>query len=351
MSRGRGTCIDVASRFDVLARIAAPESDPDFAPGRQLPTEVIEERARSIISTNSSPDVPFNRSINPYAGCEHGCIYCFARPSHGYRGLGPGLDFETRIIAKVNAPELLVQALERPGYRPETLALGANTDPYQPVETHLRITRRVLEVLADCRHPAVIITKSASILRDLDLLAELARFRAVRVCLSVTTLDARLARQLEPRASTPARRLEALRQLSEAGIPTTVLASPMIPALNDHELEAILEAAAAAGARRAGIIAVRLPWEIAPLFEGWLDTHYPQRKAKVLNQIRSMRGGELYDSSWEQRMSGRGPLAELLAQRYAQACRRFGLEDRDWALETGHFRRPARGQLALFDAD
>ena len=349
MIRGRGVTRDVASRFEALERIAEPWADPGFEPERQVPTTVIEERARSIITTNGSPDVPFRRSINPYAGCEHGCIYCFARPCHGYRDMGPGLEFETRIVAKVNAPELLTQALERPGYRPEAVALGASTDPYQPVETRLRLTRRILEVLAECRHPTVITTKSATVLRDLDLLTALARVNAVRVCVSVTTLDARLARLMEPRASTPARRLEAVRTLVEAGVPTALLASPMIPAINDHELEAILEAGAAAGAARAGIIAVRLPWEVAPLFEGWLESHFPERKAKVLNQIRAMRGGDLYDASFDQRMRGRGPLADLLWARFGRACRRLGLDDRDWALDAGAFRRPGRGQLSLFD--
>lgn len=345
-ARGRGATHRVASRYDRLVRdLDAPEAED--LEERQVPTRILPETAKSIISTNSSPDVPFGRSINPYAGCEHGCIYCFARPTHSYRDFNPGIDFETRIVAKTNAAALLAKALSAPSYRPETIVLGANTDPYQPVERQLGITRAVLAVLADSRHPTGIITKSATVTRDLDLLTELARFDAVRVCISVTTLDPHLARVMEPRASAPARRLDAIRRLADAGVPVAVLASPMIPAINDGEIEAILEAAAAAGARQANTILIRLPWEVKPLFEGWLDTHFPDRKDKVLALIRDARGGRLYDSEWGTRMRGSGPYADLLFQRFRRAVRRHGLDGRAWDTSASHFRPPPGDQLDL----
>ena len=239
--RGRGATHDVQSRFERLERLQDDPSEDEIV-SRQVATQIIHEAARSIVSTNDSPDVPFNRSVNPYAGCEHGCVYCFARPTHGYRGLNPGLDFETKIIAKDNAAELLRSELEKPSYRPETIVLGANTDPYQPIERELRLTRRILEVLTECRHPTGIVTKGALVLRDIDLLAELARFQAIHVCVSITSLDTKLSRIMEPRASAPQRRLDTIRALAAAQVPVAVLVSPLIPAINDHEIEAILEA-------------------------------------------------------------------------------------------------------------
>jgi len=344
--RGRGATHDVPSRFERLERPQEDRPEEEVAPG-QVSTQIIHEVARSIISTNDSPDVPFNRSINPYAGCEHGCVYCYARPKHGYRGLNPGLDFETKIIAKDNAVDLLRQELEKPSYRPETIVLGANTDPYQPIEREQRLTRRILELLTECRHPTGIVTKSGLVLRDIDLLAELASFQAIHVCVSITSLDTRLSRIMEPRASAPERRLDAVRGLAAAGVPVAVLVSPLIPAINDHEIEAVLEAAAAAGATAANSILVRLPWEVKELFEGWLETHFPDRKERVLQLIRQSRGGKLYDANWGNRMRGGGPYADILFRRFEVARRRLGLDRRSWEASAAHFRRPSGGQLSL----
>jgi DNA repair photolyase len=347
--QGRGSVRDVPSRFVRLRHEPAGDLENSGDENR-LPTEIIEETAVSIISTNDSPDVPFERSLNPTAGCEHGCVYCFARPSHGYRGFSPGIDFETKIVVKANAPELLRAALARPGYEPKTIVIGSNTDPYQPVERRLGLTRRLLQIFVETRHPVGIITKSANILNDLDLLSELARIDAVHVCVSVTTIDHRLARIMEPRASTPKRRLDAIRMLAARNIPCAVLASPMIPAMNDHELERILAAAAEAGATSAGYTLIRLPWELKELFEDWLEAYFPDRRDKVLNQIRRHRGGNLYDSAWSDRMSGKGPEAELLRSRFELACRRLRLEPRRWDLGSVHFRAPSyRVQPDLFD--
>jgi DNA repair photolyase len=309
-------------------------------PGR-LETTVTAEPARTILTTNDSPDVPFDRSINPYRGCEHGCIYCFARPSHAFLDLSPGLDFETRIFAKLEAPGLLRRELARPGYRCEAVALGANTDPYQPAERRLRITRRILEVLAECDHPVSIVTKSNLVLRDLDVLGPMAARGLAAIYVSITTLDLDLARRMEPRAPTPGRRLEALRGASAAGVPVGVLASPMIPGINDTELEAILEAAAAAGASTAGMILVRLPHEVRRLFEDWLVAHYPDRAKRVLHRLREMRGGRLNDPRFGTRMSGEGVHAELLQRRFDVACRRLRLDLDRPALDTTRFRPPA----------
>lgn len=314
------------------------ELDPGELP--RADTVVTAERSRTILTRNQSPDVPFDVSINPYKGCEHGCVYCFARPTHAYLDLSPGLDFETKITSKPDGPGLLRAAFRKRGYRPEPIALGANTDAYQPVERELGITRRLLEVFAEFRHPLSIITKSRLVLRDLDLLADLARDDLVHVMVSVTTLDPELARRMEPRAATPARRLEAIRALSDAGIPVGVLCSPIIPALNDAELERILEAVHAAGARAAGYIAIRLPLELKELFEGWLDEHYPLRKTHVLSRIRDMRGGVLYTSEWGTRMRGSGPYAELLSRRFDVAAARLGLDRRLPPLRTDHFSVP-----------
>ena len=353
-TKGRGAVTNRAGRYERLAGERTDdgwgtlEREAEEAP--PLRTEILADSSRKIIAKNDSPDVPFDCSINPYKGCEHGCVYCFARPTHAYLGFSPGLDFETKLFAKHDAAELLRQELSKKGYRPATLALGANTDPYQPIERQLRITRRIIEVLAEARHPFGIVTKSDLVLRDLDLLAEMAEQRLVRVCLSLTTLDRGLARALEPRASSPPKRLAAVRRLSEAGVPVAVLTAPMIPALNDHELEDLLEAAVEAGAEAASYVLLRLPQEIGPLFEEWLEAHVPDRKSRVLEQIRSARGGKLYDSTWGRRMRGEGPYAFVLKRRFELACKRLGLNKRSWDLDTTRFRPPRRDvdQLALF---
>ncbi len=350
--KGRGAISNESGRFEPHGRVAvddgwALDAEEDLPP---LRTSVGHDSSRSVIARNDSPDVPFERSINPYKGCEHGCIYCFARPTHAYLGLSPGLDFETKLFAKPDAARLLEAELARPSYTPDVIALGTNTDPYQPVERHLEITRSILEVLARAHHPVAIATKSNLILRDLDILAPMANARLAKVFVSVTTLDPGLARRMEPRASRPALRLEAIRRLAEAGIPTGVLTAPMIPALNDEELEAILEAAARAGARSANYILLRLPLEIADLFSEWLEAHFPDRKDHVLNLLRGMRGGKLYQSGWGKRMRGTGVYADLLARRFELACQRLGLDEHDWDLDVSQFRRPTLpgDQLALF---
>ena len=351
--KGRGAVSNASGRFEPHARItvddgwAADDEEDRPAP---LRTTVTTDASRTVIARNASPDVPFDRSINPYRGCEHGCIYCFARPSHAWLGFSPGLDFETRILAKHDAAHLLRAALARRGYKPAVIALGANTDPYQPVERELKITRSVLEVMAEARHPVCIVTKSHTVTRDLDLLSDLAKDRLVRVIVSVTTLDPALARIMEPRAARQDRRLAAIARLGQAGVPVGVLSAPMIPAINDHEMEAILEAAAGAGAVTAGYTLLRLPLEIKQLFEEWLEAHFPDRKEKVLNLVRETRGGKLYDPTFGRRLKGSGTSAELLSSRFKAACRRFGLNKGDWELATGHFRPPQvdRRQLSLF---
>src|SRR5690625_1832412 len=349
--KGRGAVGNPTGRFEPYTRSRSDDGwwlDPDELEQRPA-TKVLPDASRSILARNESPDVPFERSINPYRGCEHGCIYCFARPSHAYLGLSPGLDFETRLFAKHRAPELLREALAKPGYKPSTLALGANTDPYQPIERELEITRRLLEVLAETRHPVSIITKSALVLRDLDILSEMARDNLARVCISLTTLDHRLARILEPRAAQPKRRLQAMRQLSATGVPTAVLTAPVIPAINDSEIESLLNAAAEAGATSASWVLLRLPRELGALFEDWLSAHFPDRKAKVLNLIRESRGGKLYDSHYGTRMRGEGAYAYLLGKRFSVAVRRAGLDKRSWELNINGFRAPGpQGQLTLF---
>jgi DNA repair photolyase len=352
--KGRGAVSNRSGRFEAHERVAV--DDGWAAPGTEAPeaprlaTRVTPDTSRSVIARNDSPDVPFERSINPYRGCEHGCVYCFARPSHAWLGLSPGLDFETRLFAKPNAAALLERELARPRYRPKTIALGTNTDPYQPVERTQQITRDLLEVLWRARHPLTIVTKSALILRDLDILAPMAAARLARVMVSVTTLDTTLARRMEPRAASPARRLEALAALNRAGVPAGVLAAPMIPALNDDELDAILAAAARAGARTAGYLLLRLPHEIKDLFEEWLAAHVPERKDRVLKLIRETRGGKLYDAAWHRRMTGAGPYAEMLASRFQLACKKHGFVKNDWQLDTTQFTppRPESPQLSLF---
>lgn len=322
------------------------ERDDPVSPVR---TRTIRDASRSILARNSSPDVPFDVSINTYRGCEHGCVYCFARPTHAHLGLSPGLDFETRILNKPDAPELLEREFRRSRYTPEVIAIGTNTDAYQPLERKLGITRRVLEVLAAHEHPVSIVTKSDAVLRDLDILAPMARRNLVRVHLSVTTLDPELARRMEPRATTPSGRVAAVRALVEAGIPCGVLMAPIVPALNDAELEEIIGTAAAAGAVSVGGVLLRLPLEVAALFEEWLGVHYPDRAEKVLALMRGARGGSLYDPSFGARMRGSGPWVEVLWQRFAAARRRHGLLARIPALDCSRFRVPGRGvQLGLF---
>ncbi len=352
--KGRGAVSNRSGRYEAEDRIAVDDGWSTTAAGEpdvpRLATRVTPDASRSVIARNDSPDVPFERLINPYRGCEHGCVYCFARPSHAWLGLSPGLDFETRLFAKPNAAALLEQELAKPRYQPKVIAFGTNTDPYQPVEREQQITRDLLEVLWRARHPLTIVTKSALVVRDLDILAPMAEARLARVMISVTTLDRDLARRMEPRASTPARRLEAMATLNRAGVPTGVLAAPMIPALNDSELEAILEAAATAGAKTAGYLLLRLPQEIKELFEEWLEAHVPDRKAHVLNLIRETRGGKLYDPAWHRRMTGTGPYADTLAQRFEIACRKHGFLKNDWQLDTTQFKppRPQSPQLSLF---
>jgi DNA repair photolyase len=322
--------------------------DDDTLP--PLRTTVDIDRAQRIIATNQSPDVPFDRSINPYQGCEHGCIYCFARPTHAYYGLSPGLDFETKLFQKPDAPALLDRELRRTRYRPAVIALGANTDPYQPIERGLKLTRRILQVLADFNHPVAIITKSPLVTRDIDILAPMAARQLAMVTLSITTLDRSLARRMEPRAATPAKRLDAIRTLSAVGIPVSVLAAPMIPALNDAELEAILAAAAKAGACSAGYTLLRLPLEIRDLFVEWLAANNPERASHVMSLVRATRGGADYDSRWGLRRTGTGVYADLLAARFRLARRKSGLDKRSLDLDTSRFcPPPMKGdQLTLF---
>jgi DNA repair photolyase len=353
--RGRGAVTNPMSRFD--ARDEAPFDDgwntlESFADLPPLPTTLTRDASRSVISWNSSPDLGFDRAVNPYRGCEHGCVYCYARPSHAYLGYSPGLDFETRLVFKPDVAALLEKELKKPGYVAKPLALGSNTDPYQPVERTLKLTRAVLEVLERYGHPLSIVTKSAGVLRDLDILQRLASRKLVRVWLSVTTLDNDLARKMEPRAATPERRLSAIAALSQAGIPAGVLAAPMIPGLNDAELEKILERAARAGARHAGYVLLRLPHELRQMFEAWLGTHYPERAKHVLTLIRDTRAGQLNDAKFHDRFVGHGPYADLLSKRFGRAARQWGLAERE-PLETSLFAVPGAAaayspQLALF---
>jgi DNA repair photolyase len=348
--RGRGVVSNASGRFEALARTGMDDGwgvQPEPAP---LRTEVTDERARSIITRNDSPDLSFDRSVNPYRGCEHGCVYCFARPSHAFMGLSPGLDFETRLFAKTNAAELLDRELSAPGYKPATLAIGTNTDPYQPVERDRRIMREVLEVLARHDHPVGIVTKSALVTRDIDILAPMAARGLAKVAISVTTLDGKLARSLEPRAAAPARRLEAIKELAAAGIPVTVLVAPVIPAINDHEIEAILSAAWQAGAREAGYVLLRLPLEVRDLFREWLLANRPGKLRHVMSLVQSTRGGKDYDSRYGQRQTGTGPFAWTVGRRFEMAASRLGYNARRTKLRTDLFRGrlgPA-GQLSLF---
>jgi DNA repair photolyase len=347
--RGRGSETSRSGRYEPLEKIPVDDGWDSLEELPELKTEVQVERPRKILTTNDSPDIGFAQSINPYRGCEHGCAYCFARPTHAYMGLSPGLDFETRLFAKPDAARLLERELSKPGYKVETIAIGTNTDPYQPIEKRYRIMREILEVLSRANHPVGILTKNALVTRDIDLLAPMAERGLVKVGLSVTTLDRKLARAMEPRASTPAKRLEALRLLSEAGIPTFVMTAPIIPALNEPEMERILDAAKAQGVRDAGYVLLRLTQEVAELFKEFLLRHYPDRYAHVLSLIRSMRGGKDYDSSWGQRMSGNGPYAWQIGRRFEIACKRLGLNTIRTDLRTDLFRPPLQpAQMTLF---
>ncbi len=340
--KGRAAVTNRTGRFEVLKREAFDDGwstvEEDLPP---LRTEVAVDSSRSIITRNTSPDIPFERSINPYRGCEHGCIYCYARPSHAWLGLSPGLDFETKLVMKPDAALLLRRHLARPSYRPKVISLGSNTDPYQPIERRYRITRQILEVLGECRHPCGIVTKSALIERDLDVLVPMAQMNLVRVFISITTLDRALARRMEPRAPTPSVRLRVIESLSAAGIPTGVMVAPIIPGLNDHEIEAIIRDAAAAGARSAGHVLLRLPLEIRDLFQEWLVACEPGRAKRVMALIRQCRGGRDYDSGWGRRMTGTGPVADLVSRRVSMACKRHGLDRRSWSLDTTQFIHPA----------
>lgn len=352
--RGRGALSNTAGRYENELRERFDDGWDSLAREEEKRrTEVTLEKPKHIITRNASPDVPFERSINAYRGCEHGCIYCFARPSHAWHGLSPGLDFETKLFAKPDAPAMLRRALASPRYKPRPIAMGTNTDPYQPIEKTYRITRGILEVMLETGHPCSLLTKSDMILRDMDLLKALARRKLVRVAISVTTLDRKLARTMEPRATTPARRLRAVETLNAAGIPAGVMFAPVIPALNDHEMEQVLDRAQHTGARTAGIVMLRLPNELSGLFREWLAEHYPARAGRVMHHVQAMRGGRDNDSRFGHRMRGAGAYADIVHARFRRACKRLGLnrEDRSAGLSLHHFRPPQveqSGQMELF---
>ncbi len=348
--RGRGTLSNMSGRYEPIARIAFDDGWRSIEELPPFATTVTNDATRTIITRNESPDISFDRSINPYRGCEHGCVYCFARPTHTYLGLSAGLDFESKLFAKPDAPRLLEKELSAKGYTPRVIAIGTNTDPYQPIERSHGIMRGILEVLERAGHPVGIVTKSALVLRDIDILARMAERNLAKVALSVTTLDPKLARTMEPRAATPMRRLEALRQLSAAGIPTSVMVAPVIPAINDAEIERILDAAHVAGVREAGYVLLRLPLEVRDLFKEWLEANYPDRAKHVFKLIRDMRGGKDYDSNWGARMRGAGPYAWTIGRRFELACERLGINATRSKLSTEHFQPPVKGaeQLNLF---
>ncbi|HEY1044320.1 MAG TPA: PA0069 family radical SAM protein [Telluria sp.] len=365
--KGRGAVSNIQGRYEVNGRESFDDGwthDDENDEPAPFRTQVTDEYAKTILSRNASPDVPFGVSLNPYRGCEHGCIYCFARPTHSYLGLSPGLDFESRLFAKVNAPELLRRELARPSYVPEPIALGVNTDAYQPCERELRLTRRVLEVLHECQHPVGLISKSSLMERDIDILADMASRNQAAVAVTLTTLDHSISRTLEPRAAAPARRLRTIRTMAEAGIPVSVSVAPIIPFVTEPEIEKILEAAHEAGARSAHYVVLRLPWEVNPLFQEWLEAHFPERAARVMNRVRDMRGGKDYDSDFSKRMHGEGVWADLIRQRFQKTVDRLGMNkanDRFARMDFSQFRRPlvvptppakqcgnATGQLDLF---
>lgn len=338
--RGRGAGMNPGGRFEPTERVAYDDGWMTLEEMPPFRTEVQVEKPRTAITRNESPDIPFDRSVNPYRGCEHGCIYCFARPTHAYMGLSAGLDFESKLFAKPDAPKLLERELAKPGYKPRTIAIGTNTDPYQPIEREWRIMRQVLEVLQKANHPVAIVTKSALITRDIDILAAMAEKGLAKVAISVTTLDRKLARTMEPRAATPTRRLEAIRRLSEAGIPTAVMMAPVIPALNDHEIERVLDSGKAAGASEASYVLLRLPLEVSPLFRDWLLQNYPDRYRHVMSLVRSMRGGKDYDAEFGKRMKGAGPYAWQISRRFEMATKRLGLGRRSMQLRDDLFVPP-----------
>ncbi|MGF6755376.1 PA0069 family radical SAM protein [Paraburkholderia sp. GAS42] len=349
--KGRGAVSNLQGRYEVDQReafddgwVLSPADEESGTPA--LRTQVFEERAKSILTRNASPDIPFSVSLNPYRGCEHGCIYCFARPTHSYLGLSPGLDFESRIYAKINAPELLEREISKKSYVPEPIALGVNTDAWQPVERDLRLTRGVIQVLHDRGHPFAAITKSSLIERDLDLLAPMAARGQVMAAITITTLDADIARTLEPRAATPARRLRTVKTLSEAGVPVAVSIAPVIPFITEPDMERVLEACAEAGASSASFIVLRLPWEVAPLFKDWLAAHFPDRADRVMSRVRDMRGGKDYDASFATRMKGEGLWADLLKQRFHKAARKLGLNERQRGILDMSLFRPAGSRSA-----
>lgn len=356
-TKGRGTVWAIEHRY---SRQGSESYDDGWgnldqaASEEKLPpaTTILEERVKSILSSNDSPDIGFDLSINPYRGCEHGCIYCFARPTHSYLNMSPGLDFETRIVAKVNAAERLLEAFASRAYEPSFINIGSATDAYQPIERKLGITRSVLEVLSECRHPFSLVTKSSGVERDLDLIAPMAADKLAAVYVSVTSLDSGLARILEPRAAAPHRRLQTIEALAKAGVPVGVSVSPVIPFINEPEIERILEAAANAGARAAFKVVLRLPWEVNPLFQQWLQDHFPDRAERVLARVREMRGGKDYDAEFGKRMRGEGVWAELISQRFHKACARFGLNKVAHDLDLSKFRKPRLapkdGQIELF---
>ena len=350
--RGRGAQSNASGRYEPAARVAFDDGWQSLEDLPPFKTTISIDTSRKVIAHNDSPDVGFDRSINPYRGCEHGCIYCFARPTHAYLGLSPGLDFESKLTIKPDAPALLEKELAAPGYEPRVIAIGTNTDPYQPIEREHRIMRGILEVLEKAGHPVGIVTKSALVVRDIDILSRMAERNLVKIGISVTTLDAKLARSMEPRASTPTKRLEALQKLTAAGVPTKVMIGPVIPALNDSEMERILDSAAHLGVNEASYIVLRLPLEVRDLFREWLIANYPDRYRHVFTLIRDMRGGKDYDSQWGTRMTGTGPLAWMIGRRFDIACDKLGLNKKRVKLTTDHFVRPNRdgNQLTLFDA-
>ncbi|KQW31512.1 radical SAM protein [Rhizobium sp. Root274] len=338
--RGRAAGMNPSGRFEKLERVAFDDGWQMLEEMPPFKTEVQVEKPRTVITRNDSPDIPFDRSINPYRGCEHGCIYCFARPTHSYMGLSAGLDFEAKLFAKPDAPRLLERELSKPGYKVKPIAIGTNTDPYQPIEREWRIMRQILEILDKANHPVVIVTKSALILRDIDILKSMAERGLVKVGISVTTLDRKLARTMEPRASTPPKRLEAIKTLSEAGIPVAIMMAPVIPALNDHEIERILDSGKAAGASEASYVLLRLPLEVSPLFRDWLLQHYPDRYRHVMSLVRSMRDGKDYDAEFGKRMKGAGPYAWQISRRFEMATKRLGLMRRSLHLREDLFLSP-----------
>ncbi|RWO80860.1 MAG: PA0069 family radical SAM protein [Mesorhizobium sp.] len=346
-NRGRSADINPSGRFEPVSRHVFDDGWNSLEELPPFKTEVQVEKPRTIVTRNESPDISFDRSINPYRGCEHGCVYCFARPTHSFMGLSPGLDFESKLFAKPDAARLLDKELSKDGYQPRTIAIGTNTDPYQPIEKQYRIMREILEVLEARGHPVGIVTKSALVTRDIDILSRMAERGLAKVALSVTTLDRMLARTMEPRASTPTKRLEAIRQLSDAGIPASVMVAPIIPGLTDQEMERILDSARAAGAREAGYVLLRLPLEVAPIFKDWLLRHYPDRYRHVMSLIRSMRDGKDYDSEWGKRMKGSGPYAWQIGRRFEIAAKRLGLNAERRSLRTDQFVAAAKATEQL----